>query len=95
MVMEIKEQIIQEIQNYIASKGNQKSNWLVRITNTPSKMFNESALNKDDGSWIYITADTNEAAINIQNYLINDGLIGDGKIISDDYKIVFAYKKNL
>ena len=90
--METKEGIIQEIKQYIDSKGNQKNKWHVSITDTPSKIFKDLNVKKDEGFWIYITADSNQSAISVRDSLISEGLIPDVLEAGDEYKIVVAYK---
>jgi hypothetical protein len=90
--METKDGIIQEIKEYINSKGNQIRNWHVGVTNTASKIFTEFKVNKAEGFYIYITAETNDSALAIRESLIKDGLIPDSSEVNEDYRIVFAYK---
>jgi len=90
--METKEGIIKEIKEYIDSKGNQKNSWYVIITDTPSKIFQDFNVKKDDGFWIYITADSNRSAMSVRESLISEGLMPGTFEEGDDYKIVVAYK---
>jgi hypothetical protein len=92
MIMETKEGIIREIKEYISSKGNQMRNWHVGVTNASSKIFADFNVNKAEGFWIYITAESNTSALSIRDTLIKDGLIEAPAKTDEDYNIVFAYK---
>ncbi len=57
-------------------------------------MFIEHGVNKENGRWIYMTADNENIARKVEDYFISliglDGCVGGGDSTA---KIVYAYKK--
>lgn len=87
----ITSQIVQFINSYDANYAN----WYVGIAANPAdRLFNGHGVFKDQGYWIYRTAENSPEARAIENYFINtlktDGGSGGGDYMS---RSIYAYRK--
>jgi hypothetical protein len=81
---------------YIRKGGGTCSDWVIGISKEPRiRLFNGHGVHERGDLWIYRTAQTYEAARDIESYFVNslgtEGGIGEG---GQDSHHVYAYKKS-
>jgi hypothetical protein len=87
-----KEQIIDEITEHF--KGYAYSNCYVGITeDAKDRLFNEHNVSKENGHWIYRTANSEKIAREIEQHFLDAGMDGGGGGGTGNSNIVYAYKK--
>ena len=93
--MTSKQTIIVVIEKHIASMDGSYSNWYIGISNDAERrLFEEHKVSKENGKWIYRTANSDYIARDVEQYFIAkdcDGGSGGGDEGSD---MVYAYKKD-
>lgn len=79
---------------HIAKEGSQYKYWYVGITNdVERRLFIEHNIDKNNGWWIYRTANNSNIARNVEQYFINAGCDGGSGGGDTTSKLVYAYKK--
>lgn len=87
-----KQEVINDITSHF--KGKAYSDCYVGITSdVDSRLFGDHNVSKENGHWIYRTANTDTVAREIEQYFINAGMDGGGGGGGETSKIVYAYKK--
>jgi len=94
MATKTKEEVIQEIKNYIDKFGLSYSSWVIGITNdAKATLFNSHKVDRESGKWIYRTVESNDTVNSIKKYFIDLGLENFSNNSAPEYNIVYAYKK--
>lgn len=89
--------IVVEIKNYMDLHGGDYRSWYVGRAINPTKKLLEHSVNLDLDDYIYLTADSLEDAIGIEQYFVTR-LGTDGNVIGygDENGIyVYAYRKSI
>ena len=90
-----KQEIIDDIQEYMEKGGGDGSAWYVGISkDARDRLFNGHKVKEEDDWWLYRTASSSQVAREIEDYFVDaldtDGAPGGGDETTDT---VYAYKK--
>lgn len=90
-----KDQIIREISAHIKERGGFPRDWYTGISqDAKERLFTDHNVDKEKDAWIFITANSNKEAREIEDYFVNkigtDGRPGGG---DKESKMIYAYKK--
>ena len=87
-------QIIAEITEFVRNNGGKYSDWYAGIAaDVKNRLFNNHGVDEKNGNWIYNTAESSDAARQIEDYFIAQGMDrGPGGGDNSTTK-VYAYKK--
>ena len=92
-----KKEIISEIKHHISKEGSPYAAWYVGVTEQPQiRLFDDHSVDKDNGWWIFIPAQTSLVAREIERYFL-EALGADGGPRGGDReaRYVYAYRKAL
>ncbi|MYA37111.1 MAG: hypothetical protein F4193_06940 [Candidatus Dadabacteria bacterium] len=85
--------IIEEIQRYITNRGGDLREWYVGIAANPrERLFDDHSVNKQNGTWIFRTAESSTVAREIEQYFLERGARGGSGGGSINSMSVYAYR---
>jgi hypothetical protein len=88
-----KQEIIDDIMNYILENDPNDDDWYVGITkDIEERLFSFHNVKKDGGAWIYRKASSSKIAREIESHFLELGADGGTGGGDDDSDIVYAYK---
>lgn len=88
-----KQQIIKDIQSYIAKSGGGIKKWYVGIATDPKeRLFDDHSVDKKKDHWIYRTASSSNVAREIEEHFLDKGADGGTGGGSKATKSVYAYR---
>lgn len=91
--MATKQQILQNIIDYVAKCGGTYSQWYVGVAAIPrDRLFNNHSVDEKSGYWIYDTCATSDEARAIEDYFIGKGMKGGPGGGDSTTKSAYAYK---
>ena len=89
-----RDSIIRDITKYMEEFGGYYSDWYVGIASSPKeRLFDAHNVEKDGGNgWIYLEADTESIAREVESYFINQKKTRGGTGGGTYPRYVYAYK---
>lgn len=89
-----REEVINEIEQYILKNGGDYPDWYIGITSDPNdRLFNGHRVEKDRIPWIYRLCSSSDVARIIEDYFLGErGTMGGPGGGDDDATYVYAYK---
>lgn len=88
-------ELISQIENYIAQNGGQTTpyGWYVGITSDPERrLFTEHRVNRNDGPWIYGPTSSEAEARQVEQYFLTRGYHGGTGGGDQSAIYVYAYR---
>ena len=86
--------VIKRMETYMSKFEGDYPDWYVGVTKDLEDELFELHGVEENGIWISFGADSEEVANKVQKYFLDKKCEGNPKLVEDDTRIVYAYKKN-
>ena len=86
--------VIKRMETYMSKFEGDYPDWYVGVTKDLEDELFELHGVEENGVWISFGADSEEVANKVQKYFLDKKCDGNSKLVEDDARIVYSYKKN-